>query len=227
MIGFNVSEKVRHLFEGFFTVLLFVVQTTISAGLFMGIMAIPLLPYIWKMISRADANFASRLSYNVTLMLFAEEFWIGKIIALVGVIILFVALSQLLRNRRKGVELIESGAYSWVRHPQFTGIIVITFGLSVIVATMGHYFAYTRFEVMSYWLLQVLGYIAIAKFEEWRLIKKLGDRFTRYKENVPFLFPVKSPWKIPELLFTVLIVILFWIVLLYFPFPPLPQFPYR
>jgi hypothetical protein len=51
--------------------------------------------------------------------------------------------------------------------------------------------------------------------------------FCQYKEAVPFLFPIKSSKKIPEMLLTVLIVTLFWIVLLYFPFPRLLGFGFR
>lgn len=220
----NVIEKVSHLFESVSVVLLFGLQTLLSAGLFMGIMAIPLLPYIWRMISSADTNFAARFVKYLYVMLFGVEFWIGRLIIFVGIAILFIALFQLLLSHRRGNELVKSGLYSRMRHPQFTGIILITFGVSILVAIMGRYFSITRFKIMSYWLLSTFGYIAIAKFEEWRLTKKFGDMFCQYKEDVPFLFPIQPSKKIPEMLLTVLIVTLFWIVLLYFPFPRLTGF---
>ncbi len=223
----NVSEKARHLFESVATVLLFGLQTVFSVGIFTGIMVIPLLPYIWQMVSTDNPQFTATLIHSVYIMLFAVEFWVGRLIAFVGVAILLVALVQLLLSRRKGNELIDSGLYSRMRHPQFTGIILITFGLSFMVATMGQYWSNTRFEVMSYWLLSAFGYIAIAKFEEWRLTKKLGDCFKSYSKSVPFLFPVRLSKKIPDIVLTVLVLILFWILLLYIPFPSLPQFAPR
>jgi protein-S-isoprenylcysteine O-methyltransferase Ste14 len=226
-VSSDVIEKVRHLFELVSVALLFGIQTLLSAGLFMGIMAIPLLPYIWRMISSADTTFAAGFVYYLYVMLFGVEFWFGRLIIFVGITILFIALFQLLLSRRRGNELVRLGLYSRMRHPQFTGIILITFGISILVATMGRYFSITRFEVMSYWLLSTFGYIAIAKFEEWRLTKKFGDMFCQYKEAVPFLFPIQPSKKIPEMLLTVLTVTLFWIVLLYFPFPRLTEFGFR
>lgn len=193
----------------------------------MGIMAIPLLPYIWRMISSADTNFAAGFVHYLYVMLFGVEFLVGRLILFAGIAILFIALFQLLLSRRRGNELVKSGLYSRMRHPQFTGIILITFGISILVATMGRYFIINRFKIMSYWLLSTFGYIAIAKFEEWRLTKKFGDKFCQYKEDVPFLFPIPPSKKIPEMLLTVLTVTLFWFVLLYFPFPRLTEFGLR
>ena len=216
MAGSRLSEKAWHLLEAVFTALLFGTQAILNAGMFMGIMMIPLLPYVWALLS--DPNYARALGFNFYVLFLAKEFWVGRMIAFVGVAILFVALGQLLWSRRKGVELIESGLYSWVRHPQFTGIIVVIVGLTIIVGTNGSYFPLGLFQVMSLWLLQVFGYIAIAKFEEWRLVKKLGDRYRQYKRRVPFLFPIKSPQRLPEVLFSVLIAIVVWLILLFLPY---------
>jgi protein-S-isoprenylcysteine O-methyltransferase Ste14 len=214
-MGHN-SEKVRHVFEVVFTALLFSTQTILNAGIFMGIMAIPLLPYFLLLIS--DSNYAHALGFNIYVMLLTKEFWIGRIIALIGVTVLLFAVAQLLWNRNKGVKFINSGLYSVVRHPQFTGIIIITAGLTVIVATNGNYYPLGMFQVISLWLLQVLGYIAIARYEEWRLLKKSGERYRQYKQKVPFLFPIKCPSRIPETLFTVLLAMILWAVLLYLPY---------
>jgi protein-S-isoprenylcysteine O-methyltransferase Ste14 len=227
MVDSNVSEKTIHLFESISTVLLFGLQMALNAVLFVGIMVIPILPYIWEMVSTANSQFASTIALYLYIMLFGVEFWAGRLIVFSGIVILLVALVQLLLNRRKGDELICSGLYSRMRHPQFTGIILITFGLSVILAIMGRYFSITRFDAMGYWLLSAFGYICIAKFEEWRLTRKLGDRFRKYKENVPFLFPLRVSKKVPDIVLTALIVVPLWAILMYFPFPHLPQFALR
>jgi protein-S-isoprenylcysteine O-methyltransferase Ste14 len=211
----HIGERARHFFEALFAAVLFGTQTILNAGIFMGIMTIPLLPYFWLLLS--DANFAKALGFNVYMMLFAKEFWVGRIIALIGVTVFLLAAGQLLRSRRKG-EFINSGLYSRVRHPQFTGIIIIAVGLTVIVATNGSYYPLTMFQVISLWLLQVLGYVAIARYEEWRLLKKLGDSYRQYRQKVPFLFPIKCPSRIPETLFTTLSAMMIWAVLLYLPY---------
>jgi protein-S-isoprenylcysteine O-methyltransferase Ste14 len=224
--GSIISEGMRQLFGSFLAVFLFGLHLLLSAGLFMGIMVIPLLPYIWRMILSANETFAAGFIFYLYVALFGIEFWIGRLIIFTGIAILFISLFQLLLSKRRGNKIVKSGLYSKMRHPQFTGILLITFGISVLVATMGRYFGTGKFEIMSYWLLSTFGYIAIAKFEESRLTKKL-DAFRQYKKEVPFLFPIKPSKRVPEMLITILIVGLLWIVLLFAPFSNLPLFGFR
>jgi protein-S-isoprenylcysteine O-methyltransferase Ste14 len=213
----NVSQKIRHLLEALFSALLFGMQTIYNMGVFFGIMTIPLLPYVWLVLT--DSNYANAVRFNAEFMLFAsEEIWVGRIIAFIGVAVLLLSAVSFLWSRYKGIGLIQSGLYSRIRHPQFTGIIIITIGLTVMVATHGSYYPRTKFQDMGVWLLQVFGYITIAKYEDWSLLKKFGDRYRQYKQRVPFLFPIKNPKRIPETLFTILIAILIWVILLTFPF---------
>jgi protein-S-isoprenylcysteine O-methyltransferase Ste14 len=216
----NVSQNIRHLLEIAFTALLFGMQTIYNMGIFFGIMTIPLLPYVWLVLT--DSNYANAVRFNVEFMLFAsKQIWVGRIIAFVGVAVLLLAAAQFLWSRYKGSGLIQSGLYSRIRHPQFTGIILITVGLTVMVATYGSYYPRSRFQDMGVWLLQVFGYITIAKYEDWSLLKKFGEGYRQYQQKVPFLFPIKNPKRIPETLFTILIAILIWAILFTFPFYPL------
>ena len=212
----NVSQKIRHLFEALLTVLLFGMQTIFDMGVWMGIMSMPVLPYVW--LALTDSNYANAVWFNVEFMLFSKEIWVGRIIAFIGVAMLLTASAQFLWSRYKRVELIQSGLYSRIRHPQFMGIIIVTIGLTVMVATNADYFPRTQFQDMGVWLLQILGYVAIAKYEDWSLLKKFGERYRHYRQRVPFLFPIKNPKRIPEILFTILIAILIWLILLIFPF---------
>jgi protein-S-isoprenylcysteine O-methyltransferase Ste14 len=215
-----VPQKIRHLLEVLSAALLFGMQSIYNMGLFYGIMTIPLLPYIWHVLT--DSNYANVFWFNVEYMLFAsDKIWVGRIIAFVGVAVLLVAAAQFVWSRYKGCGLIQSGLYSRIRHPQFTGIILITVGLTVMIATYGSYYPRSKFQDMTVWLIQVLGYIAIAKYEDWSLLKKFGASYRQYQQKVPFLFPIKNPKRIPETLFTISIALLIWVILLSFPFFPL------
>jgi hypothetical protein len=74
------------------------------------------------------------------------------------------------------------------------------------------------FTLTALWFLQVMGYLIIAWFEERSLSKRFGEEYRAYKSKVPFMFPVKNPEKIPELRFTVLIVLMICFVLLVLPY---------
>ncbi|MBE0519574.1 DUF1295 domain-containing protein [Candidatus Bathyarchaeota archaeon] len=213
MGNLKTGERVRHLLEAIFTALLFGTQTILNAGIFISIMSIPLLPYLFYYLSGQVPLEA--LEFNIHVMLFAKAFWVGRAIALIGVAVLSLAATQLLWNRHKGVVLIKTGMYSVVRHPQFFGIITITIGLTVMVLTNSNS---NSFQILGLWLIQILGYIAIARYEEWCLSKKIGEEYRQYKRKVPFLFPVKCPSRIPETLFTIFIAVLLSVVLTFFPY---------
>jgi len=147
-------------------------------------------------------------------MFFSKYFIVGRIIALIGIVVLAAGAVQLLLNRRRRIGLIETGAYSIVRHPQFAGIIILTMGLTVMVQTLGG----NSVELTGLWLLQILGYIGIARYEEVHLLKRFGESFQRYRQKVPFIFPIKCPSRIPETVFTVVIAFLIGLILLLFPY---------
>jgi protein-S-isoprenylcysteine O-methyltransferase Ste14 len=216
-MGFEVKGTIRRFFELLATALLLGTQTILYAGAAIGIMTIPLLPYLYTL---AQGDFSTIIP-QIWAMFFLNTFTVGRIIMLIGVVVLFVAAGQWLWSHHKKRSLFKTGIYAKVRHPQFTGIIIITMGLTVMVLTRGFVTSIGSVELwrlVGLWFLQVLGYIAIARYEEWRLTKKYSGEYKEYKQTVPFLFPIKTPKKIPETLFTILIVIVICIILLSLPY---------
>ncbi len=205
----TLRGKIRHLFEIAFTGILFSTQTILNAGWAISVMTIPLLPYLVYLTS-GDAN----IEREIAVLFFSKYFIVGRIIALIGIVVLAAGAVQLLLNRRRGIGLIETGAYSIVRHPQFTGIIILTMGLTVMVLTLGG----NSVELTGLWLLQILGYIGIARYEEVHLLKRFGESFQQYRQKVPFIFPIKCPSRIPETVLMVVIAFLIGLILLLFPY---------
>ena len=207
----TLKEKIRHLLEAILTAVLFGTQTILNAGWAISVMSMPLLPYLVYFL-KGQAN----PEREIQVLLFSKEFMVGRIIALIGLIVLLLAGVQFLWNRAKGVGLINTGAYSVVRHPQFTGIIIITIGLTVMVLTLR--LGVNQPQIIGLWMIQILGYIGIARYEETHLLKRFGESFRQYKRDVPFMFPIKCPSRIPETLFTILIAALICCFLLFFPY---------
>lgn len=204
------KEKVRHLLEALSTALLFGMQTILNAGVAISIMSIPLLPYLYYYLIGQISPFA--LNYNIWVMFLSPHFMTGRLIALIGFAVFLLSLIQLLWNRVRGVGLSKTGMYSVVRHPQFLGIIVVTVGLTLMALTLG------GGTSSILWIVQVFGYIGIARYEEAHLQKRFGESFRQYKRDVPFIFPIKCPSRIPETLFTIVIAILIGCMLWFFPY---------
>ena len=77
-------------------------------------------------------------------------------------------------------ELIDSGVYSWVRHPMYLGI--LTFCL-------GFFFANPSLLSLGVWLGFFILYDKMTTYEEKDLIRILGEDYTTYQERVPKWFP--------------------------------------
>ena len=204
----TLKEKVRLLLEAMFTALLFTTQSIVYGGWAISVMSIPLLPYLVTYMTGHP-----NLDRDINLLFFAKEYMVGRMIALIGFTVLLLAGIQFLRDRARGLSLIQTGLYSVVRHPQHTGIIIVTIGLTVMVLSLS-----SDPLVIFLWLMQILGYIILARYEESHLEKRHGENFRQYKRDAPFMFPVKCPSKIPETLFTILLAVIISFVFLVFPF---------
>ena len=113
-------------------------------------------------------------NYDVYLPLF----FLGICLFALGLIIFTVAFIQFLR----GKQLITSGLYSIVRHPQYLGIIISTFGFTLLQNIM-------KLITLISWAILVFSYIWLARREETSLQEKYGEEFLTYKRKVPFILP--------------------------------------
>ncbi len=79
-----------------------------------------------------------------------------------------------------GGELVTTGLYSRVRHPQYSGLFLVTIGLliqwpTIITAVM--------------WPVLVYAYYRLAKKEEADMEREFGDKYRKYTEKVPMFIP--------------------------------------
>lgn len=139
------------------------------------------------------------LGHNL-LLLFSTRALFGQIIAVAGLTIFIMACIQFLRKRGK---LNKTGLYSTVRHPQYLGIMVMTLGMSVICIQLGNWH-----KALHTWLIQVLGYLLLARYEEHHLLKEYDEEYRQYRQRVPFIFPVPRLTKIPEPLFSMILALI-------------------
>jgi protein-S-isoprenylcysteine O-methyltransferase Ste14 len=188
------------------------------------------LPILFRFAASGDERFTI---YVLGVIPFYYGVTIGQIVSCIGLAILFIAAAQWIWLRYKKTGLFTKGLYSKVRHPQFLGIITITLGLTmqmlgsglnnyVFPFNKGHSASLGWPQLVGLWFLQFVGYITIAWYEERQLSKKFSE-YKNYKEHVSFLFPVKSPKKIPEILFTVLLVAIMCVVILLLPYDQLNE----
>jgi protein-S-isoprenylcysteine O-methyltransferase Ste14 len=84
-------------------------------------------------------------------------------------------------TRKKGHRVIDSGPYSLVRHPIYTGLLAATLATAVAQATP---------TALLGWLMIVLGLWLKARIEEQFLVAELDpEAYANYRRRVPMLVP--------------------------------------
>ena len=80
--------------------------------------------------------------------------------------------------------LIDSGVYSWVRHPMYLGILVFC---------LGFFFLSSSLLSFGVWLAFFILYDKMATYEEKDLIRILGEEYIAYQKRVAKWFPRIRP----------------------------------
>jgi protein-S-isoprenylcysteine O-methyltransferase Ste14 len=77
-------------------------------------------------------------------------------------------------------KLVTEGIYSHMRHPQYTGFILMTLGLLIHWATI---------PLLVMWPLLIIQYYRLTKKEEKELLEQFGTEYREYMEKTPMFFP--------------------------------------
>ncbi len=94
-----------------------------------------------------------------------------------GLIIMGRAWKQI--HRANG-ELVTSGLYSRVRHPQYFALVLITIGMLIQWPTI---------ITAAMWPILMFMYYRLARREEKEMEDQFGDQYTTYRWQVPMFFP--------------------------------------
>ncbi|MCK7516369.1 MAG: isoprenylcysteine carboxylmethyltransferase family protein [Ignavibacteriales bacterium] len=113
---------------------------------------------------------------------------IGFVIAVSGELIRFWGVSWAGSETRTtggvgGTYLVISGPFAHVRNPLYVGNILMYLGLGIMSMSL---FPYLQIVAILFFIMQ---YQFIVKEEEGFLIKKFGDDYQKYLQNVPRFFP--------------------------------------
>ncbi len=116
---------------------------------------------------------------------------LGYILMIIGIISFLLGIIELTKGVVKKHEFVYSGIYKYVRHPQNLGLILIGLGLMLTIPQLqGWPKDYTlRIGDIYSWTLFSFIWLIEAKWEENRLICKLGFKYSEYQEKTLFFIP--------------------------------------
>lgn len=104
--------------------------------------------------------------------------YVGEVLVLVGGALVIAGWYEVFYGPPD--TLLTDGLYRYVRHPQYLGILLVTFGLLIHWITI---ILSILFPILVYL------YYHLAKKEEAFLKEKFGDQFIRYQNSVPMFIP--------------------------------------
>ncbi|MBS7634769.1 DUF1295 domain-containing protein [Candidatus Bathyarchaeota archaeon] len=170
LMGPSIDRKIkalRHITEAIISLSLFLLQhIPFSGGLFTMLLPIAglilhLPTYILDLIANPDL-----LTYEVFYQRLSTIAGIlALLIIVVGSTIFAESFIHFLKNRGS---LVTDDLYSVVRHPQYLGLILMVLGLSLLC--MG---------LAADLLLAAIGYILLAGYEEWNLMREHKEEYFR------------------------------------------------
>lgn len=112
----------------------------------------------------------------------------------IGTGIFFFSIVTWFYGKFSEKELLDFWIYKYSRHPQYLGLLVCTYGLTISLNTgfvgLG---SITSIEAPTlFWLIAALFIIAAAIQEENKLSLTLGENYTTWRQSTPFLLPLPS-----------------------------------
>jgi protein-S-isoprenylcysteine O-methyltransferase Ste14 len=81
----------------------------------------------------------------------------------------------------EGQPVVETGPYRWVRHPSYTGVLLVLFGLGL---ALGNWLS-----LLFVLVFPTLGLVRRIRVEEAALLATIGEPYERYAAGRPRLFP--------------------------------------
>lgn len=121
--------------------------------------------------------------------------YIGIVLNIIGAILVIEGWQSIHKNYWSKEEgrgkLVTDGIYRYIRHPQYTGFMLITLGLLILWATI---------PLLIMWPILMLMYYRLAKREEVDIEKEFGNQYIEYKKKTSMFFPVHLQKNTPKTL---------------------------
>lgn len=110
----------------------------------------------------------------------AVQVALGAIVLLIAGYLAFTGLKIVFHEVRKNPAVIRKGIYGRIRHPQYTGEILLYLGLLLLR---------TSLAALVVWIIIIVFLHYLMRYEEKLLVKRFGDEYRQYMRDVPMYFP--------------------------------------
>ena len=121
--------------------------------------------------------------------------YIGTVLIIIGIVLVIlgwnVVYKRYWRKEQGKGELVTEGIYRYIRHPQYTGFMLITLGMLLDWATL---------PMLIMWPVMAVLYYRLARKEEGYMLEQFGNQYEEYRQTtgmfLPSLFRSHAPGQI-------------------------------
>ncbi len=106
---------------------------------------------------------------------------VSNILLIIGIWLVTSGWEHVYKSQGK---LVTGGVYKYVRHPQYTGIFVVTLGFMIQWPTL---------TTLILWPFVIAMYMRLARREEQDVLKEFPEEYRAYMQRTPMFFPRLSP----------------------------------
>ena len=111
--------------------------------------------------------------------------YIGTVLAIIGIVLVVLGWKEVYKrywSKEEGKgELITDGIYRFIRHPQYTGFMLITLGMLLDWATL---------PMLIMWPVMAVLYYRLARREEREMQAQFGEVYSRYLQQTSMFIPL-------------------------------------
>jgi protein-S-isoprenylcysteine O-methyltransferase Ste14 len=179
----RIKKKIEAISTRISSIIIPIFQYVPCLSIWHGIMSVPLITYLTFFFQNPKI-FSTDLIFifqNPGIYFIIFGFWL----------FVYSLIFQLIHRK----QLILTGPYKFIRHPQYLAFILMTFGMTLVVFQTSPIFEFSvSYEnglgiLFLIWIVEVIAYILLGKIEEIALRAKYGDEFKGYKNRVAFIIP--------------------------------------
>lgn len=188
----TMFQKIREILIRISGYLIPLVQQIPTLGIYTGLMTLPLLAVLAILFTQFPLNIVGMIIEFITMSFMSITVLIANLITFIGLSLTIYSVIYLFRHKKDG--LVTTGPYRFIRHPQYTGFLLITLGLTVfsywwLSNTFGIGWL-SKEATVTLWFVQLGIYVVLALIEESHLMKAFGEDYRSYKEKASFFVPL-------------------------------------
>jgi protein-S-isoprenylcysteine O-methyltransferase Ste14 len=114
--------------------------------------------------------------------------YIGTVLIVIGIVLVImgwrVVYQRYWRKESGEGELVTEGIYRWIRHPQYTGFMLVTLGMLFDWATL---------PMAIMWPIMAVLYTRLARKEEAEMEMQFGESYRQYRRKTGMFLPLLVP----------------------------------